>query len=216
MGKTLPIFLLSLGTLAVAKPASAQELGSKGDAIFGAERLFGVRGEKLEAELPAPLPPIDVNETTISFGFAEQLTPYNIPRVTFDYMLINKLSLGGAIGFSTSNADVEGPGDGFRNPFLFMIAPRVGFLHMFGKVAGIWPRAGFTFHSQSLEDSYGETGFSFNVECNFPFVLTQHFGVLVGLSFDRSLFANRDPDDTVDFDVTYQSFGLQVGLFGWI
>jgi hypothetical protein len=216
MSRTLPIFLLALGTLAASKPASAQQLGTRGDAIFGAERLFGVRGENFTAELPDPLDTLDVSQTTIGFGFADRLTPFNIPRVGFDYMIINKLSVGGAIGFSTSSASIEG-GAADTNPTLFMIAPRAGFLHMFGKVAGIWPRGGFTYHSQSGDPGdYSESGFSINVECNFPIVFTEHFGVLLGVSFDRTLTANRDPDNTVDFDISYQSFGLQVGLFGWI
>lgn len=215
MRRILPLFVASLAWLVAPREAAAQLLGSKGDAIFGAERLFGVRGEDFTAELPDPAPDIDVSQTTIGLGFAEYLTPYNIPRVTFDYMVIDKLSVGGAIGFSTSSVDINS-GSFSGNPKLFMFAPRVGFLHMFGRVAGIWPRGGLTYHSQSLDNVYSESGFSLNVECNFPIVMTPHFGVLLGLSFDRSLTANRDPDDTVDFDVTYQSLGLQVGLFGWL
>ena len=47
-------------------------------------------------------------------------------------------------------------------------------------------------------------------------MIAPHFGILLGLTFDRSLTANRDPELTVEYDVTYQSIGLQVGLFGWI
>ena len=218
MRRILAISWLGLGALAVPAEARAQLLGTKGDAIFSAERLFGVRGENLRRELPAPAQPIDMTETTIAFGFAEHLTPYNIPRFGFDYMLIDKLSLGGVLGFSTTSADIDGPGAGLATPTLFMITPRVGFLHMFGRVAGIWPRGGFTFHSLTSKEGYAfnEKGFSLNLECNFPIVIAQHFGVEVGFAFDRSLTANLDPDDGVDYDVTYQSIALQIGLFGWI
>ena len=216
MTKIAPICLLLLGFLALAEPASAQVLGSKGDAIFSAERLFGVRYEVFEGEPPDPLPPFKQSETTIAFGFAGSLTPYNIPRVGFDYMLIDKLSLGGTLGFSTTSSEIEGLGPTAATPKLFMIEPRVGFLHMFGRVAGIWPRGGLTFHSRSREDDYSESGLSLNVECNFPIVIAPHFGILLGLTFDRSLTANRDPELSVEYDVTYQSIGLQVGLFGWI
>ncbi|HEY3497454.1 MAG TPA: hypothetical protein VGK73_22310 [Polyangiaceae bacterium] len=218
MSRILAILSAAGGLLAVPAEARAQLLGSKGDAIFSAERLFGVRGEHFEAELPAPAPPIDVTETTIAFGFAESLTPYNIPRLGFDYMVIDKLSVGGTLGFSTTSSNVDGPGAGEASPTLFMITPRVGFLHMFGRVAGIWPRGGFSFHTKTVKEgyTYDESGFSLNVECNFPIVFTPHFGVLVGLTFDRSLTANLDPDLGVDYDLTYQSIALQIGLFGWI
>jgi hypothetical protein len=209
------VLLLLLALLAFPRPASAQLLGSKGDAIFSAERLFGVRGETFSGEPPAPAEPFEVKETTIGFGFAENLTPHNIPRVGFDYMIIDKLSLGGALGFSTTDTSVEGAGQ-FGSPKRFLFAPRVGFLHMFGRVAGIWPRAGLSYHSQSVENSYSESGFSLNLECNFPIAMVEHFGVLIGLAFDRSLSANRDPEEFVDYGITYQSIGLQVGLFGWI
>jgi hypothetical protein len=216
MSRILPTLLLSVGLCAVSSHLSAQPLGSKGDAIFGAERLFGVRGENFSGEPPEPAEPFDVSETTIGFGFAESLTPYNMPRVTFDYMLIDKLSLGGALGFSTTDTEVEGPGGAFGSPKRFVVAPRVGFLHMFGRVAGIWPRGGLSYHSQSVEDAYSESGFSLNLECNFPIVMVEHFGVLVGVAFDRSLTASRDPEDFVEYDVSYQSFGLNVALFGWL
>jgi hypothetical protein len=215
MSRSLSVFLLALGLLFSSQPASAQLLGSKGDAIFSAERLFGVRGELFSGDPPAPQEEFEMKDTTISFGFADSLTPYNIPRAGFDYMIIDKLSLGGVLGFSSTDTTVEGPAPiGSRKRFLF--GPRVGFLHMFGRVAGIWPRAGLSYHSQSFEDQYSESGFGLNLECNFPIAIVQHFGVLLGFTFDRSLGANRDPEASVDYDVTYQSIALQVGLFGWI
>ena len=43
MSRNLPTLFLALGLLLLSRPSAAQLLGSKGDAIFGAERLFGVR-----------------------------------------------------------------------------------------------------------------------------------------------------------------------------
>ena len=110
MSRSLAMLSVACSLVALPAVAQAQLLGSKGDAIFSAERLFGVRGEHLRADRPAPAQPTDVTETTIAFGFAGNLTPYNIPRLGFDYMVIDKLSVGGALGFSTTNSDVEGPG----------------------------------------------------------------------------------------------------------
>jgi len=98
----------------------------------------------------------------------------------------------------------------------FVLAPRGGYLHMFGAVAGIWPRAGFTYHSTSLEDFYSEWTFALNIECQFPLIIRQHFGVLVGIAFDQSFMDNRNPENGADQDVTYRSIGAQVALFGWI
>jgi hypothetical protein len=188
-----------------ARPASAQLLGAKGDAIFSAERLFGVRGEHVRHEPPAPAPHTQTDDTVIAFGFANTIVPYNVPRLAFDYMVVNQLSLGGALGFSLSDASND-----------FIVAPRVGFLHMFGRVAGIWPRGGFFYHSRSVDGQYRESSLGLNLECMFPIVVAGHFGFELGLTFDQSLTGKHDPDPGPSYDVEYRSIGLQVGLLGWI
>jgi hypothetical protein len=196
-----------------AQPASAQLLGSKGDAIFGAERLFGVRGEHWEEEPPAPAPRTKVTNTVIAFGYATPYVPYNIPRLAFDYLVIDKLSLGGALGVSLSDPSPSGAGG---PPTTFLVAPRIGFLHMFGRVAGIWLRGGFMYHSAKVDSVYKESGFGINAEAMFPIVVAPHFGFELGLAFDQSLGATRDPENGVEYDIAYRSIALQVGLFGWI
>ncbi|HEX6271538.1 MAG TPA: hypothetical protein VFZ53_00790 [Polyangiaceae bacterium] len=214
--KSLAIALsFALVSLAAASRAEAQMLGSKGDAIVGAERLFGIRGEHLEIDQPAPLDDTEIDATTISLGFADPLTPYNLPRVTFDYMIIDKLSIGGTLAFASRDADIEGPADPATQTD-FALGPRVGFLHMFGRVLGIWPRAGLVYHSQSMEDVYDASTFGISLECMFPIVLVQHFGIIAGFAFDQALTGNLDPDDGPDQDLSYRSIGLQVGIFGWL
>ena len=200
--------------LAIAAPAEAQVLGTQGDAVFGAERLFGIRAERVWAEPPAPAAEYEANHTIISFGLANTEVPFNIPRLTFDYLAMNKFSVGGALGFS--NADSRVRGGGSTETTSFLLAPRVGFLHMFGRVGGIWPRGGLSYHRTSAEDAFVEWGLAANLECQFPIVFTPGFGMLIGLAFDQTLTANHDPENGVDYPVGYRSIGLQVGLFGWI
>jgi hypothetical protein len=212
--RVLTALALGLG-LFHASPARAQLLGAKGDAIFAAERLFGVRGEHWTTEPPAPENGVNVTDTTIAFGFAAHQVPYDIPRLAFDYMVINKLSVGGAVGFSHSDGNTTNGGAAIP-PTTFLIAPRVGYLHMFGRVAGIWPRGGLVYHSASATNQFKESGLGFNAECMFPIVVAGHFGFEVGLTFDQSLTATRDPDNGPSYSITYRSIALQVGLFGWI
>jgi hypothetical protein len=210
----LPVLALGFGLLH-ASPARAQLLGQKGDAVFGAERLFGVRGEHWSTSPPAPDAGVDVNDTIIGFGFAAHQVPYDIPRLTFDYLVIDHLSIGGAFGFSLSSANAAND-NAVVAPTTFLVAPRVGYLHMFGRVAGIWPRGGFTFHSASADNQYKETGLGVNLECMFPIVVAPHFGFELGFTFDQSLTASHHPQNAPSYDVSYRSIGLEVGLFGWI
>src|SRR5687768_6254986 len=128
-----PVGLVLLG---FSLPARA-ELGRQGDVVFSAVRLFGMRRARTYWARPAPAEDLEWNQTVISFGIGDTMVPYNIPRFAFDYLVIDKLSLGGALGFATSDNDPEGGTSANTN--IFLLSPRVGFLHMFGRVAGIWP-----------------------------------------------------------------------------
>jgi hypothetical protein len=202
-----------MAALAVSTNARAQELGTKGDMIFGVERIFGIRGERFHLEQPED-EDFEQSATTISLGLARTIVPYNLPRATFDYVIADHWSIGGALGFASSDSDFD-PG-GSQTVTDFVLAPRGGYLHMFGSVVGIWPRAGLTYHSTSVEDNYSEWTGALTLECQFPFVIRRHFGVLLGVAFDQSLLGNRNPEDGPDQDVDYRSIGVQVAMFGWI
>lgn len=220
MKALLSASLSALSLLAFANTAAAQSPGQKGDAIFGAERLFGIRSEHVTIDVPET-GETSRDATTISFGAARSGVPANIPRLGFDYLVIDHLSIGGAFGFSTTETDVDttllagfiGIED---NTKTFALAPRVGYLHMFGRVAGIWPRGGFSYESTSVRNGADMTDLALNLECNFPIVLAPHFGILLGLTYDQTLTGEIDPPIGADIDMSYRSLSLQFGLFGWI
>ncbi len=209
----------ALGSGFVAGSAQAQVLGNAGDAVFGAERLFGIRDEHARFE-PDAGPDGKADATTISLGVANALLPVNVPRLSFDYLVARKFSVGGAIGYSSNDFSSNGPGGpvllgGKTKTFVF--DGRVGFLHMFGRVLGIWPRGGLMYHSTSIENGTQWSDLGLNLECMFPIVIAPHFGFLTGFSFDQSLTGEVDPAGNAnDYDYNYRSLALQFGLFGWI
>ncbi|HEX6766899.1 MAG TPA: hypothetical protein VF103_15495, partial [Polyangiaceae bacterium] len=139
---------------------------------------------------------------------------YNLPRIAFDYAIIDKLTVGGALVYSNADAeDQNGDDVGVED---FELSPRVGYLHMFGKVVGIWPRGGLGYHSTSIDQGPHAWTLALHLECMFPIVVREHFGFLVGLAFDQSLLNNYDPANGPDRDITMRSIGVQAGLFGWI
>jgi hypothetical protein len=129
-------------------------------------------------------------------------------------MLIDKLSLGGSVLYSSVDAEVEDGGEVGRTDFALL--PRVGYLHMFGKVVGIWPRGGIGYYSTSFQNDDDANLWAFYAECMFPIVLAPHFGVLAGLTFDQSFTGTFDPDNGPERDLMMRSIALQVGLFGWL
>jgi hypothetical protein len=195
---------LTLGLLVPAL-ASAQELGRKGDAVFSVDRLMGVTGTKRDEEFV----PATQDYTSISFGWRGELTtPFDVPRLSFDYLPIEHLSIGGSLGY----VSIDGENAGDYEAFL--IAPRVGYAYAFGRVVGIWPRGGFTYHTQS-PGNVTEKGFALSLECPFTFSPATHFAFHVGPSFDIDMFGSVKPGNLDKHDVTYRTFGVNAGLLGW-
>jgi hypothetical protein len=206
-----------------AGPAMAQAFGSAGDVVFAGERLFGIQGTHVFQENQVPAEPDYENDyTTINFGWRGPLSPdlfspFDPPRLGFDVFVIDRLSVGGSLGWASGSVDNEDTpvvDTGGYNAFIF--SPRVGYCYMFSEVIGIWPRGGVAYHSSSVDDVYSDSGFSLGIEAMFPIVPVRHFGFLIGPTFDIDLTGTRDPEVGSDVDRTYRSFGLQVGLFGWI
>lgn len=215
--------MLALAAVFGSGSALAQEFGSKGDVVFAGERLFGIQGTHVYQERQAPaLPDYENDYTTISFGWRgttspEGLSPFDSPRLGFDVFVIDRLSIGGSIGWASSSIDNEDD-----NPFdsdsysSFLFSPRVGYAVMFNEIFGIWPRGGIGYHSAKVEDAFSDSGFSLGLEAMFVIAPVRHFGFLIGPTFDIDLTGTHDPEQGSDVDRTYRSFGLQVGLFGWI
>ena len=207
MKQALTALILGLGVLSPLL-ARAQELGAKGEGVLSADRLMGISANRISGELGAATYRNDF--TSFSFGWrtAPDNSPFDIPRLAFDYMVISHLSIGGAIG------DVSHDGDA-NDSSSFIVAPRIGYAYAFGRVVGIWPRGGFTYHSTSVDNAYDEKGFAFTAECPFTFSPAQHFALHVGPTFDIDMFGDRDPSPINKGDRTYRTFGLNAGLLGW-
>ncbi len=189
--------------------ANAQEIGNKGDVVLSADRLMGITGTHVAGEVG----PLDYENdyTSISFGWrgSPEGSPYDVPRLSFDYLVTNHLSIGGSLGYFSADPD-EG-----NKSSAFLLAGRVGYLYAFGRVVGIWPRGGFTYHSVDVDNGYDENGFGLNLECPFTFSPANHFAFTLGPTFDVDLFGERDPSPIDEGDRKYRAFGVNAGLLGW-
>jgi hypothetical protein len=204
--------LVLLSAVSLPALATAQELGAKGDVVFSADRMMGISGTHVAGENG----PADYENdwTSFSFGWrgSPDTSPFDLPRVSFDYLIIDHLSIGGSLGYFEVNPD-EG-----AEYSAFLFNPRVGYALAFGRVVGMWPRGGFTYHSLNAEfgnDDVEESGFALSVECPFTFSPTPHFAFHVGPTFDIDMFGERDPSPVDSGDRKFRSFGLNAGLLGW-
>ncbi len=205
MKHVLSALVLSLVVSAPAL-ASAQSLERKGNAIFSAERMMGITATHVSWE-EGPFDD-EADWTSFSFGWRGSPSPFDIPRIAFDYTVIEHLSIGGALGYYSIDPD------GGADTTGFLLNPRVGYIVEFGRVVGIWPRGGLTYHSGGNPDNHG---LALTLECPFTFSPTQHFAFQVGPTFDIDMTGeaeNRGPGD-IDVDQNIRAFGLNAGLLGW-
>jgi hypothetical protein len=218
MKRTLSALVFSLGLLVPAL-ATAQELGAKGDAIFSVDRLMGITGTHRVIEVPEPVGDVETDWTSISFGWrgTPELSPFDVPRFAFDYLIIDKVSIGGSLGYNSISRDGEDSIFGQDSDFSqFLFAARAGYLHSFGDVVAIWPRGGLTYHSWSYDEGSSASGLALTLECNFTFSPTRHFAFHLGPSFDIDMFGEIDPQTGPDQDFRYRSIGLNAGILGWL
>ncbi len=207
MKHALSTLVVSSGLLTPAF-AAAQELGAKGDAVFSVDRLMGITGTHVAGELGPREYTDDFTSLSLGWRASPDRSPFDVARFAFDYLVIDHLSIGGSLGYASVDADQQ-------DYSTFLLAPRVGYAYAFGKVVGIWPRAGFTYHTTNIDNGLDEKGFALSLECPFTFSPASHFAFHVGPTFDVDMFGSRDPSPIDKGDRTYRTFGVNGGLLGW-
>ena len=185
--------------------AQAEELGTRGNLVFSAERLFGVYFDHASIELPGDRTEKS-DQTVIGLGWSPSATSMMTmtPRVGIDYFLTSRFTLGGNIGFWSASRD-----DITTTAVLFAL--RVGYALRLGHAVSLWPRGGFSYSTVSVENSSLDTyTFALALEAPFCFALTEGFALTVGPTFDIGFLAER-----ADRDASETAFGLMFGLTGW-
>lgn len=210
--------------LLVSSGAWAQTFGEKGTIAISAERLFGFtydsgtttqNGQDRSDHVTG----LSLLSSPVSTSLGNAVWGgYGSPRVAGDYFLIDKLSLGAAIGYahwSLNHQEALGNTETSTSGDSFTFAPRVGYLINFTDVIGFWPRAGFTYRTFSFEQASGHD-LALTLEAPFTFAPIPHVVFWAGPTLDLGLsgsqsFENMNGTKTsIDFNAT--GFGLQTAL----
>ncbi len=186
--------------------ASAEEggFGAEGNIMFSAERLFGFSSDKINPEAPFD------DYTVKGFGFGwtgGRTTPFNSPRLAFDYFINDNLSVGGALGY----ADLDNINGNDNDSSGFILAPRVGYMIGISEVFGFWPRGGFTYYSFSDPDF---DQFALTLEALFSIAPRPGFGFITGLVLDLGFSGSQDGPGNTSVDYTDRNIALVAGLGG--
>lgn len=233
--------------LLVARVAGAQTqtgMHESGGFILSAERLFGLSFWSIKTEVPAtaltPGGSTTDSGTNATFAFGSSLTlssasvlPYTTPRLAFDFLPIESLTLGGSIGYASSTGqreDAQGASRDTSTLTAFAITPRVGYVLPLADWVYFWPRLGFTYFHLSIDQpppsttSSSANGFAIDIEPAFVFAFVPHFGITVTPVADIPLTGSSTTERTdpvsgatvsADEDVTIRNFGATVGILGY-
>jgi hypothetical protein len=170
--------------------------------------------------------------------------PAETPRIGLDGFVIDGLSLGGTLGIDHSSGDQNaavGAGaitvstSGSSSSTTLILAPRIGYAVMFTNSIGIWPRGGIVYyHSWISNEPIATPGtprpstdatlhfIGLGLDAPFIFAVSPGFAITAGpmmeLAFDGGYSLDNPPAGTTvtSIDMSYTTFGLSVGLLGWM
>jgi len=226
-------------------PAIAQEtgFGHPGQVILSADRLFGLNFTNTTMEDAVTGSKQSQSRTNISLLWPpltlDTLSPYTIPRVAGDFIVVAGLTVGGSIGFVRSTGKIKSEPVGTPSTerdadtiTIFTFAPRIGYALAIAPGIAFWPRAGVTYYSFNVEStSTGPTpvtdsdtlkGFGLNLEPLFVFSPVPHFGITAGPVVDLPLSGSLSSETTPstapnppDDKYRFTNFGLALGVLGY-
>lgn len=174
----------------------------------------------------------------VSFmGSGQSTNPFAIPRLGFDGMFANGLTLGGSISYivassehqafttfnGTSTVTVKDP-----TVSTFVLAPRLGVMIQASRILGVWLRGGISrtsisSESHSVDPDTGEqlstsktstlTLVNLALDPQLVFTPVPHVGLTLGGALDIGVGGSyEDDDDGQERDFKHSSYGVTGGL----
>ncbi len=253
------------GPLLAAPAAHAQTaatageaFGAKGQFIFSAERLFDLFAYTNNKFNPDGTTNNDttISGSSVSLLYGANGTPtlagnqfgqvssgvgtfYTVPRIGFDYTIIDNLTIGGDLvvffglgGSAHTNPSTQSQDLPSSN--LFGIAPRVGYIIGMNDVLSFWLRGGLHFYNMNVDTTTGQINgcapgqtnvhvFGFDLDPQVVISPTNHFAFTAGPALDWGALGGVEvPDPGVGncartTNASFESlhFGLNAGLLGW-
>ena len=226
MKRTLQCAFAATAILA-SSSAWAQTFGEKGQTAISGERLFGFTYDSARVTQNGQDTTASVTHFSLlsspvvvggGGGNAGVWAGFNSPRVAGDYFVINRLSVGAALGYAHWSRTVTLPGpvdDDTTSGESFTFAPRVGYFLTFTDKIGFWPRGGLTYRSYSAENAGGHD-LAFTLEAPFAFTVIPHVAFWAGptadLGFTGSQHVQAGNGTTTSVDFNAMAIGIQTGL----
>jgi hypothetical protein len=191
----LAVAAIVVGISATAPRAHAQAeppeagFGDKGHFAIAAERMFGyVHVSQDQTNVGTTTTRTSNSISLLGSPISNAASVYTYPRVGFDAFIAPSISLGGSLTYF----HLSQSGNGNSNTASgFLVAPRLGFAARLGQSAWLWPRAGITYVSLSVDVGAGTSEtvslFAATVEAPVVVMLAPQAILLIGPTVDLGL-----------------------------
>ena len=218
---SLSVVAASVAFLASPEVRAEERMNQQGRVTVAAERLFGVAYETSTVEQGNAK--VTSSQTSVSFLAKPVSAAVTAPRIGVDYFVIDGLSLGMGLGYSTISVSGEVEGAPAQNQngagiHAFIAAPRVGYAYMFNEHVGLWPRAGMTYSWIAIDtDAANDTETSVDslaVSAEVPLVITpvSHVAFLLAPTFEYGVAGGGKVKAANGTETTIDTNPLDVGL----
>ncbi len=214
--------LLSFATATIVLGLSSHASAEKAtDArlIVSAERLTGFHFWKAKVD-PQFFPETEADGLMFNFLVANNnpadgvlnVNPFATPRIAFDGVINQKITVGGFFGIAHTSGDVNGAD--LPDTTAFAFGPRAGYLHSFSETLALWPRGGITvvrIESDTGPVEVGTTAFDLTLEGLLVITPVSHAGITAGLTADIGLGGETDAAGG-NSDVNLHNVGVVAGF----
>ena len=206
MRATCLVVLACMSIPAAARAQDAPErFASKSTFMISADRLFGVSNYSATTSQNGRDQTVSGTQANLLWGSAAipdvGTNPYTMPRLSFDYAIIDGVTIGGSVGYALVNGKTEANGQSSDRPSTgtFAAMARGGYVIPLGR-HGVWLRGGFTYFNSSTtttavdgssqKSSVG--GFAVTLEPTFVFSPFDHFAFTGGIVVDVPVSGSSD------------------------
>jgi hypothetical protein len=202
---TISLALAVVSTAAVAQEPTPERFAKQGAFILSADRLFGVSNFSATTSQNGSDSTVSGTQVNLLWGSSNVpdvgSNPYTTPRLSFDYAVVEGVTIGGSVGYSLVTGKNEANGQSNDRPSTGTLTAmaRGGYVVPFGP-HGLWLRGGFTYFNASTSTPAvnGATtksslsGFAVSLEPTFVLVPFEHVGFTAGLVVDFPLAGSSD------------------------
>ncbi|HXU80690.1 MAG TPA: hypothetical protein VN914_04795 [Polyangia bacterium] len=229
--------LLAASVLAPTAARAANSGVGHGTMMVSAERLFGLSSTRVTQDTGGGEVSLDQTQFGLALApFSQAPQIYTIPRLAFDFAIIDGLTVGGSLGFvlgdTGSSATVGGTTTDADGPSFttFLIAPRIGYVLGLGRTLNLWLRGGFTYFNTAVHTDASALppnstrtqtlwGMSLNLEPTLMIAPFEHVAFTVGVLVDLPVAGKQSTErtngsvtTTTSVDTSVRNLGLVAGL----